>query len=39
MLKNTALALMTGINSLFPEVGTQVAKDGADIAVMVSTSG
>ena len=39
MLKNTALALMTGIDSLFPEVGTQVAKDGADIAVIVSTIG
>jgi hypothetical protein len=39
MLKNAALALMTGIDSLFPEVGMQVAKSGADIAIVVSTIG
>ena len=30
---------MTGIDLLFPEVGTQVAKNGADIAIVVSTIG
>jgi predicted amidohydrolase len=38
-LKNAAVALMTGIDSLFPEVGTQVAKSGADIAIVVSAIG
>jgi predicted amidohydrolase len=38
-LKNAAVALMSSIDSLFPKVGTQVAKSGADLAIVVSTIG
>ncbi len=39
MLKHAAVALLTGVDSLFPEVGTQIAKSGADLAVIVSAIG
>jgi predicted amidohydrolase len=38
-LQHAEVAVMTEIDSLFPEMGTQVAKSGADVAVIVSTLG
>jgi predicted amidohydrolase len=38
-LEHAEIAVMTGIDSLFPEMGTEVAKSGADIAIVVSALG
>ena len=38
-LRQAAVAVMTGTDSLFPELGTEVAKSGADVAVVVSELG
>ena len=38
-LEHAEVAVMTGIDSLFPEMGTEVAKSGADLAIIVSALG
>lgn len=38
-LQHAEVAVMTGIDSLFPEMGTEVAKSGADLVVITSALG
>jgi len=38
-LQHAEISVMTGIDSLFPEMGTEVAKSGADLSVVVSVLG